>query len=69
MIVNIVNPNITEEIKAKMKTACDHYGIYNFEMVGIARQNGHPSQEGMTMIKNQIVGYLNAVLSGSLFDV
>ena len=65
VVVNIVNPNITTEIKEKMLEACLHYSVYNLEMFYINRQNGHPSQEGMTQIENQVTWFLNGIVDGA----
>ena len=72
VIVNIVNPFIGEntgktDIITKMKTACEHYSVMNLKMMFIGRENGHPNPAGMLQIKNQLIGYLNAALSG-VFD-
>lgn len=53
-IYNVVNDEITGELKAIMAKVCGHFEIPNIELTGIEKENGHPNIAGMTSIKEQI---------------
>jgi hypothetical protein len=54
-IYNVVNDEITGEIREIMAEVCRHYGILNIELQGIEKENGHPDVNGMAAIKSQIL--------------
>ena len=54
-IINIINVSVSEEIKQGMITACEYYSIENIVLENISLAGGHPNQEGMTQIKEQII--------------
>lgn len=53
-IYNLLNDEITSEIRDIMKEACKHYGIEMIELEGIEKENGHPNTMGMRQIANQV---------------
>jgi lysophospholipase L1-like esterase len=53
-IYNVVNDEITGEIRDIMAEVCRHYSITNIELHGIEKQNGHPNAQGMAAIREQI---------------
>lgn len=54
VIYNVVNDEITGEIREIMSKVCKHYGIHNIELENLDKQNGHPTVVGMAAIKEQI---------------
>ena len=53
-IYNVVNDELSGEIKQIMKEVCDKFDITNIWLENIGKENGHPNQEGMRQIKEQI---------------
>jgi hypothetical protein len=53
-IYNVVNDEITGEIREIMSEVCRHYDIPNIELKGIEKENGHPNVNGMAAIMEQI---------------
>ena len=54
-IICLINNGINPEIIKAMKTACDYYGVKNIVFDHIDKVNGHPTEQGMKDIKNQII--------------
>ena len=50
----IVNTDIKIEIIEGMKDACAHYGVKTIALANIDKVNGHPTELGMTQIKEQV---------------
>lgn len=59
-ILFVINTGLKPEIANGIKTACAMFGLENIELKDIAKQDGHPNQEGMTQIKEQILAYLDS---------
>lgn len=57
-IYNVVNDEISDEMKKIMAEVCEHYQITNIELTGIEKENGHPNRIGMRQIKEQIAKIL-----------
>lgn len=57
-IYNVVNDDISDELKKIMAEVCDHYHITNIELADIEKENGHPNRNGMRQIKEQIAARL-----------
>lgn len=53
-IYNVVNDELSVEIKQIMKEVCDKFDITNIWLENIGKENGHPNQEGMRQIMEQI---------------
>lgn len=54
VIYNVVNDDISDELKRIITEVCGHYGITNIELSDIEKENGHPNRRGMCQIKDQI---------------
>ena len=54
----ILNDGLKEEINESVRTVCKHYQVPCIELVGIDKQNGHPSVKGMKQIREQIEAFL-----------
>ncbi len=52
--INIINDEITSEIRNLQIEACDHFGIESLVLRNIAKQNGHPNTAGMRSIAEQL---------------
>lgn len=57
-IICIINSGLKAEITENLKTACEHYGVEYVALKNIEKMNGHPTKNGMTEIKNQIIEFL-----------
>ena len=59
-IVCIINNGLRASIIRGMNKICEHYGIkkVSFENTPIDKVNGHPTEQGMTDIKNHILNTL-----------
>lgn len=57
-IINVINYGLKSDIASGMKTACEYYGVDCISLTAFSASEGHPTAEGMTQIKNQIVNYL-----------
>ncbi len=53
-IINVINDDITGEIRKKMKEASNIYNIQNVELKNISKENGHPNKLGMLQIREQL---------------
>ena len=53
-IYNVVNDELSDEMKKIIETVCNKFGITNIWLKNIGKQNGHPNQEGMRQIMEQI---------------
>ena len=54
VIYNVVNDDISGELKEIITEVCEHYCITNIELKDIEKENGHPNRNGMCRIKEQI---------------
>jgi len=54
VIYNVVNDDISGELKEIITEVCEHYCITNIELKDIEKENGHPNRNGMRRIKEQI---------------
>ena len=52
--INIINDEITSEIREIQIEACDHFGIECLVLRGIQKENGHPNTAGMSAIAEQL---------------
>ena len=52
-IICIINTGLKKEITEGMKKACEYYGIKTVELKDVDKLNGHPTEKGMTEIKDQ----------------
>lgn len=59
-IYSILNCDLGEEIPEAMATICERYGVEMIALQGIDKQRGHPSQEGMRQICEQVQAALAA---------
>ena len=59
-IVFIGNCDIKREITDAMRAVCEHYGFCYIPLLGIDKQNGHPTEDGMAQICEQIMHNLKA---------
>jgi chromosomal replication initiation ATPase DnaA len=57
-IYNVVNDEITGDIRDIMAEVCRHYEIKNLELKGIEKENGHPNVKGMAAVKEQVEKFL-----------
>lgn len=55
----MLNTELKPELNEGAKTACEHYGITFVKLENISKLSGHPSREGMTQIKDQIIKTCN----------
>jgi len=55
----VLNTELKPELNEGDKTACEHYGITFVNLENISKLSGHPSREGMTQIKDQIIKTCN----------
>jgi lysophospholipase L1-like esterase len=53
-IYNVVNDEITGEIRSVMAEVCAHEGIRSIELHDVEKQNGHPNVKGMAAIREQV---------------
>lgn len=51
----IVNTELKPEITESIQTICKHEGVDYIMLHDIAKQNGHPNQEGMKAIASQVL--------------
>lgn len=61
-IYNVVNDELSVEIKQVMREVCDKFDITNIWLENIGKENGHPNQLGMRQIMEQIcagIGFEN----------
>lgn len=58
LIVNITNSELRDDITASMAEICQYYQIPNLQLADVEKQSGHPSQEGMKAIVEQLRPYL-----------
>lgn len=64
LLVFMMNDALPNEMKTSIRTIMDHYGMPTFEMHGIPKYQGggasgvHPTENGMTMIAEQLVQFL-----------
>ena len=58
-LIWIINTWLDEPIVQGIKTACEHYGIHALQLKNINKIAGHPSVQGMTDIKNEVLEFLN----------
>lgn len=58
-IYNVVIDELSVAIKQIMKEVCDKFDIINIWLENIGKENGHPNQEGMRQIKEQICEGIN----------
>lgn len=63
MVVNLVNTGLKTDIVNGFAAAANHYGVYNLVLDNIGKESGHPNQQGMSDIKNQIISYLNEIVA------
>lgn len=57
-VIFIINTDIKTEIQEAIKKACGHFGAEYIALEDISKIEGHPTKEGMTQIKDQILSYL-----------
>lgn len=57
-VIFIINTDIKTEIQEGIKKACGHFGAEYIALEDISKIEGHPTKEGMTQIKDQILSYL-----------
>lgn len=57
-IVFMLNSELRKEINESIHTICNHYDIPCLDLQNIDKQQGHPSQNGMTAIADQVVKFL-----------
>lgn len=57
-VIFIINTDIKTEIQEAIKKACGHFGAEYIALKDISKIEGHPTKEGMTQIKDQILSYL-----------
>lgn len=57
-LVNIINDEITSEMRPMMIEACQHYGVDCLELKNIEKENGHPNTVGMRQITDQVIEFL-----------
>ena len=55
-IVVIINSGFRKRVFEGYKKACEHYGVKHIILQNVDKVNGHPTEQGMTDIKNQVVG-------------
>lgn len=53
-IVGIINCDLREEIQKGIAAACAHYGVQSVQLHDISKVMGHPNQEGMHQICDQV---------------
>lgn len=53
-IYNIINDEITGLIRDCMISVCEHFHIPCIMLEGVEKENGHPNQEGMRTIYEQV---------------
>ena len=58
-IYNVVNDELSIEIKQIMKEVCDKFDIVSIWLENIGKENGHPNQKGMRQIMEQICEGIN----------
>ena len=58
-MINIINTSVSDEIRQGMINACEYYSVENIVLENISVTGGHPNQEGMNEIANQILQYLS----------
>ena len=54
----IINTEIKPEIIDGIAAICEHYGIGSINLESIDKINGHPTEIGMSQIKEQVKKYL-----------
>ena len=57
-VIFIINTDIKTEIQEGIKKACEHFAVEYIALRDISKIEGHPTKEGMTQIKDQILSYL-----------
>ena len=57
-VIFIINTDIKPEIQEGIKKACEHFAVEYIALRDISKIEGHPTKEGMTQIKDQILSYL-----------
>ena len=57
-VIFIINTDIKTEIQEGIKKACEHFVVEYIALKDISKIEGHPTKEGMTQIKDQILSYL-----------
>ena len=57
-VIFIINTDIKPEIQEGIKKACEHFAVEYIALRDISKNEGHPTKEGMTQIKDQILSYL-----------
>ena len=57
-VIFIINTDIKPEIQEGIKKACEHFVVEYIALKDISKIEGHPTKEGMTQIKDQILSYL-----------
>jgi len=58
VIYNVVNDDISAQMKQIIAEVCEYYHITNIELYDIEKENGHPNQIGMRQIMEQIAHVL-----------
>lgn len=54
----ILNTELKDEHSESMRVICRHYGYPLIELHDIEKQDGHPSQKGMTAIAEQVMEFV-----------
>ena len=57
-VVFIVNDKLKDEITSSIVEICKHFGVEYILLHDIAKRNNHPTVEGMTQIKDQVLEHL-----------
>ena len=57
-IVNLINDEITSELRPMMLEACKHYQVPCLELCDVVKENGHPNKRGMEQIEEQLMHFL-----------
>lgn len=58
-ILFILNTELTQEFNESLHTVCKYYNLECLDLHDIHKQSGHPSQQGMKAIADQVVNYLS----------
>lgn len=59
-IVFMLNSELRKEINESIHTICTHYDVPCLDLKDIDKQQGHPSQAGMSAIADQVVKFLQS---------
>lgn len=59
-ILFILNCELKPEINESVETICRHYGMGLLKLHDVHKQDGHPSQAGMTTFAQQVIAWMKA---------